>query len=175
LSAQGIRYAVLGGVAVSLYGEPRMTADIDVNVILDKAEITTFLSRIKKYSFYPALENTETIARETGVIPLEFRRGKTRGMVDVIIAENILEYKAIRRGKIKRIGSMRVRFVSPEDLILHKITSSRPRDLEDLKGILARQKGKLNIGYIKSWLKKIDRVDGKRRLRGLFENLLRDR
>ena len=145
LSSQKIRYIILGGIAVLIYGEPRLTADIDVNIIFDKAKLNEFLVKAKKFGFCPLFPNTGKIVEKTGVIPMKFTKGKITGKVDIIIAENALEYAAIKRGRIKKIGSIKARLVSPEDLIIHKITSSRPRDLEDLKGILVRQKGRLDI------------------------------
>ena len=173
LSERKIKYIILGGVAVSIYGEPRLTADIDVNIIFDKKKIREFLERAQKYNFYPAFPDTENIAKETGVIPVNFIKGKTTGKFDIIIAENMLEYTAIERGRIKKIGPIRVRLISPEDLIIHKIASSRPRDIEDVNGILIRQKGRLDINYIQRWLKKIDKANKKSQTYKAFKGLLK--
>lgn len=104
---------------------------------------------------------------------MNFIKGKITGDFDVIIAENVLEYTAIERGRIKKIGSIKVRLVSPEDLIIHKIASFRPRDIEDINGILIRQKGRLDINYIRRWLKKIDKVNKKSQTLKLFKSLLK--
>lgn len=173
LSEQKIKYIILGGIAVSIYGEPRLTADIDVNIIFDKRKISEFFKGAKKHGFYPAFPDTENIAKETGVIPVNFIKGKTIGKFDIIIAENMLEYTAIERGRIKKIGPIRVRLISPEDLIIHKIASSRPRDIEDVNGILIRQKGRLDINYIQRWLKKIDKANKKSRTYKKFNRLLK--
>lgn len=174
LSTQKIKYIILGGIAVAIYGEPRLTADIDINIIFDKRKINEFLNKAKRFNFYPAFSKIKKIVRKTGVIPMKFKKGKVTGKVDIIVAENILEYTAIKRGRIKRIDSIRARFVSPEDLIIHKITSSRPRDMEDLRGILFRQRGKLDFKYIRYWLRKIDKVDKKTQLCKLFNDLLKE-
>ncbi|MFH1664938.1 MAG: nucleotidyltransferase [Candidatus Omnitrophota bacterium] len=173
LSSQKIKYVILGGIAVSIYGEPRFTADVDVNIILDKTGIDKFLELSKKSGFFPLFPNTKKIAKESGVIPMKHMKGKVEGRCDVIIAENALEYAAIKRGRLRKIGSVMARLVTPEDLIIHKITSFRPRDAEDLKGILIRQKGKLDIGYISEWLTKIDKAAKKSRsLSKLFDRLV---
>lgn len=174
LSSQKIKYVVIGGIAVSVYGEPRFTADIDVNIILDKGEIGAFLTKAARYGFYPVFPNVEKLALETGVIPMSFKKGKVLGKFDIILAENILEYSAIRRGKIKKIDSVGVRLISPEDLIIHKITSSRPRDFEDLKGILVRQAGKLDVHYIEQWLNKIDSANKGSRILKQFKALMKE-
>lgn len=175
LSGQRIKYIILGGIAVSIYGEPRLTADIDVNIIFDKNKISEFLKHAKKYGFYPVFPDTENIAKETGVIPMNFIKGKTTGNCDIIIAENQLEYTGIKRGRLKKTGSIKVRLISPEDLIIHKIASSRARDAEDINGILIRQKGRLDIKYIQHWLKKIDKANKSSRTYKSFKDLLKNR
>jgi predicted nucleotidyltransferase len=174
LSSQEIKYVIIGGIAVSVYGEPRFTADIDVNIILDKGEIGAFLTKALRYGFFPAFPHVEKLAHETGVLPMRFKKGKVFGKFDMILAENILEFAAIRRGKIKKIDTVRVRLISPEDLIIHKITSSRPRDLEDLKGILIRQRGKMDVHYIQQWLKKIDSANKGSRILKQFKELMQE-
>jgi predicted nucleotidyltransferase len=174
LKGQKIDYVILGGFALSIYGEPRLTADIDVNIILDKSKIPEFLRNAQRYGFSAALANTEKIAQRYGVITLDFRKARAAGRIDIIVAENPLEYAAIKRGRIKKIGSVRARVVSPEDLVIHKIASSRPRDREDLKGIMLRQEGKLDLRYIRSWLERIDKASKQTHLCSSFKRLRRD-
>ena len=157
LSKEKIKYAAIGGFAVLVYGEPRMTVDLDINIILSRKMINEFLVKAKKYGILPLLPNTKKLARETGVIPLRFKKGKEDWRVDVILAENLLEYRAIERAKLMKVAGVKLSVISPEDLIIHKIASTRPRDHEDLRGILLRQKGKLDINYIRDMLKKIDK------------------
>ncbi len=44
------------------------------------------------------------------------------------------------------------RLISAEDLIIHKMVASRPRDLEDVERILVRQCLKVDLAYIRQWL-----------------------
>lgn len=168
-----IKYAVLGGLAVVLYGEPRLTADIDVNIAMEKNRLDSFLSVAKKFGFYPIPSNIKLFFKRTGVLPMKFARSDITGRCDIIIAENAIENMGIKRAKLKKIGSTKAKFVSAEDLVIHKITSDRPRDTEDLKGILMRQQGKLDIQYINLWLKNIARLNNKPELLRRFKTLLR--
>ncbi len=163
-------YAILGGLAVMLYGEPRLTMDIDVNISIEKDKIDSFLKAARRFGFYSIPSNIKLFIKNTGVIPLKFKKGKAAGRCDIIIAQNPLEFAALKRAKIKKIGSLKARFVSPEDLIIHKITSDRPRDIEDLKGILIRQRGKLDIKYILYWLRKIAEANHKPELIKSFKD-----
>jgi len=44
-----------------------------------------------------------------------------------------------------------VRFASLEDVIIHKLIAGRPRDMEDVKGMLIKNPG-ADLDYIRSWL-----------------------
>lgn len=39
-----------------------------------------------------------------------------------------------------------------EDLIIHKTITEREKDWIDIEGILIRQRGRLDQGYIRNWL-----------------------
>lgn len=172
MSDEKADYAILGGIAVSIYGEPRLTLDIDVSLTLDINKIDNFFKKAKKYGFSPIPLNIKKFIKATGIIPMKFSKNKVVGKCDFIIAQNALEYIGIKRALLKKIYSIKVKLISPEDLIIHKITSSRPRDIEDLQGILIRQRGKLDIRYINFWLKKIAKANRKPELLNLFKSLL---
>jgi hypothetical protein len=159
LKQQKIPYAVIGGIAVSLYGEPRYTADIDINVIINKGDVKNFILKCKRIGFALNSRNNDNVFDFYGVIPLVFKKNKQIGKVDIIIAENLLEYQAIKRAKNKKIDNSFIRFISPEDLIIHKIVSIRQKDQEDVKSIINRQIATLDVGYIEDCLRKIDRID----------------
>ncbi len=173
--AANIKYAIIGGVAVLLYGETRLTTDVDVSVSIGQGNIEAFLKLAKKYGFCPIPRNIRNFIKKTAVIPMIFHNGDDVGRCDIILAQNMLEYQALNRALIRKIGAVSAKVITAEDLIVHKITSSRPKDIEDLKGIIYRQKGKLDIKYIKFWLKKIDRVNKKSQLSKLFDKLVSKR
>ena len=173
-SATKTDYAVLGGLAVVFYGEPRMTFDIDVNIALAGGPISTFLKAAKKFGFYPIPGNIRAFVRKTGVLPMRFGKSIASGRCDIIIAQSPIEYVALKRAKLRKIGALKAKFVTAEDLVIHKITSDRPRDIEDLKGILARQRGKLDKKYILFWLKKIAEANRKPELVRLFKEMVKE-
>lgn len=172
LKAINVNYAIIGGIAVSVYGEPRATFDIDVSIIFNIGDIDFFLKSAKKYGFTPLPSNIDNFVKTTAVIPMEFSKDKMFGRCDFIIAQNSLEFSAIKRARFKKLFSMRVKLITPEDLVLHKITSSRARDLEDLQGLLIRQSGRLDMDYINYWLKKVAVANKQPKLLKIFEKLL---
>jgi hypothetical protein len=45
---------------------------------------------------------------------------------------------------------------SPEDLLIYKLISTRPRDHEDARGVVQRQADSLDDAYIIGWLKQFE-------------------
>ena len=164
-------YAILGGIAVSIYGEPRLTYDIDVNVMLGKEDIEGFLKKAKKHGFSPLPKNIRKFVKRTGVIPARFSKSGVTGLDDFIIAQNILEFQAIARARYTRVYSSRVKVIRAEDLLLHKLLSDRPRDREDAVGIIRRQGAALDARYINFWLKKVAKLGHRPALARLFRKL----
>jgi hypothetical protein len=62
-----------------------------------------------------------------------------------------------------------VRICSAEDLIIHKAVAGRPQDLTDIEGIIIRQGKKLDIDYIRLWLKEFSLVLEMDELKERFE------
>ncbi len=65
-----------------------------------------------------------------------------------------------------------IRFCTPEDLILHKIISERPKDLEDIRGVLAAQRGKLDLLYLEPRIRELADLLGRP---AILEEYLRHR
>jgi hypothetical protein len=144
LEAAGVPYMVIGGIANLRWGRPRLTQDLDVTVIVPEPDLAAFLDRLSgTYAVLPA--DALEFARRTRVIPARDSAGVR---VDVILATLPYEEAAVRRAVAFPVGGRPVRFCTAEDLILHKLVSSRPRDHEDVAGIIARQGARLDRGYL---------------------------
>lgn len=51
-----------------------------------------------------------------------------------------------------------IRVCSAEDLIIHKAVAGRPQDLSDLQSVIYRNAEKLDLTYIRSWLKEFSLI-----------------
>jgi len=47
----------------------------------------------------------------------------------------------------------RVRFCTAEDLVIHKAVAGRGIDLDDIQGVITRQRDRLDARYIRRWLR----------------------
>ena len=144
LSRLRVPYMIIGGLANLQWGAPRSTVDVDVSVWVEEKRIEAVVRELAAaLRALPA--DPLAFVRETRVLPLKTSAGVR---VDVTFAVLPVEEEAIRRAVERRIGGRPVRVCTAEDLVLHKIISDRPRDLEDIRGILRRMGGKLDRAYL---------------------------
>jgi len=136
LKKGGIPYMVIGGQAVLQYGEPRLTRDIDITLGVDVHELARVLQVLGGTGLRPVGSDPEEFVQKTNVLPLQ--DGESGIRVDLIFSFLPYERGAIKRSKVFRIGGYDVQYAAVEDVIIHKIIAGRPRDLEDVKGIIVR-------------------------------------
>jgi hypothetical protein len=150
LDSRKIPYMIIGGQAVLLYGEPRLTKDIDITLGVDTDRTDDILACAGRLGFKILVENPVEFIQSTMVLPAQ--EPVTGIRVDFIFSYSPFEQQAIARARQINLAGTILRFATAEDLIIHKIISSRPRDLEDVKGILLKNPG-LDKDYIMRWLK----------------------
>lgn len=149
LSAEAIPYMIIGGQAVLLYGEPRLTKDVDVTLGADLDQLPEMLRLVEQMRF-DVLVDPETFTRQTMVLPCQDPETGVR--VDFIFSFSAFEQEALRRVNCVVIGNTEVCFAAVEDLIVYKMVAGRPRDLEDVKSVLNRNPT-IDVSYVQYWLR----------------------
>jgi hypothetical protein len=151
LNSGGYTYIVIGGIAASTIGEPRITADVDVDIVLNKEDVPHFLNKATKAGFRVSVSKCLKSAERLGVFQISF--GDYH--IDFIIASTDLEAQACKRRKAIQLHGVKAFFPSPEDLILLKIIPGRDKDLLDAKSVVLRHKGKLDTRYLRTWARRL--------------------
>ncbi len=152
LDDHAILYMIIGGQAVLLYGEPRLTRDVDVTIGLTPEDLDRVLSVVDRVDLKLLVQEVEDFVHRTWVLPTLDEETGLR--VDFIFSWTPYEREALRRAREIIVDGYPVKFASPEDVIIHKVLASRPRDLEDVRSILRKQRPDLN--YIRAWLRQFD-------------------
>jgi hypothetical protein len=153
LDGRSLPYMIIGGQAVLLHGEPRLTRDIDVTLGVDVNRLDDLLKAAREMALKPLPEDVPLFVRNTMVLPAVDE--KTGIRVDFIFSFTPYEQEAIGRAGTVDIGEQGVSFATAEDVIIHKVFAGRPRDLEDVRSILFRNP-EIDTPYITGWLEQFD-------------------
>lgn len=155
-----IPYMISGSVASMLYGEPRLTNDIDVVVAIKTNNADKLKNAFPSEEFYVLPEETiiEEIRRkgQFNIIHIP-----TAIKMDCIILKDtefeLEEFK--RRKKIPFIENIEAFTATPESVIINKILSYKlghsEKHISDIIGILKISGNIVNKKYIQEWCREL--------------------
>ncbi len=151
LDAAGVRYVVVGGVAVVLRGHARLTVDLDLVVDLAEeaahATVDALLSLgllprlpVDPHEFADAAKRRDWIDNRNLQVFSFYDPGNPLREVDVF-AEHPLAFDELHAdASAVMLGGVRVPVASVAHLILMKRSAGRPQDLEDIAALMALPK-----------------------------------
>lgn len=148
-----VKYLLVGGLAVNLWGIPRTTADVDIMLDLSKENLDLFLSAMKSLEMSPKQpidmdklhleEYRKSLKEEKNMLVATFINPKNPIMVVDFFLENPIDFKkAFGRRKILKVEDFEIYLIDIEDLIKMKQKSKRLQDKADLE----------HLKRIKKWL-----------------------
>jgi hypothetical protein len=153
LNEAGIPSVVIGGVAVGTWGDPRVTRDVDLKVLLGRQDADRLLAVLAS-DYVSLLPDPHLALRKQAILFVEDRAGVR---LDLLLAETPYDIEAIRRGRDVEVApDITIRLCSPEDLIIYKMISTRPRDHEDARSVVRRQGDALDDRYVLHWLRQFE-------------------
>jgi len=167
LKGASIPYMVIGGQAVLVYGEPRLTRDIDITLGMGVDGLDRVKKIIKAIGLKSLVEKEKAFVERNMVLPTLDKKSGIR--VDFIFSFSPYERQAIGRARDIKLGRSLVRFASLEDVVIHKVIAGRARDFDDVKSILLKNP-KYDLVYIKKCLKEFDKSLGGKFLK-VFRNI----
>jgi predicted nucleotidyltransferase len=170
LDKKAIPYMIIGGQAVLLYGEPRLTRDIDVTLGVDVDSLPKIMKITEGLNLKPLPSKIQDFVKKTMVFPA--KDDSTGIRIDFIFSFTSYEKKAIKRAREISIKKTMVKFASPEDVIIHKIFAGRARDLDDVESILLKNPS-VDLPYIRKWLSEFDKSLSEKDLLKKFEETQR--
>jgi predicted nucleotidyltransferase len=156
LDGLGLRYALVGGLAVGAWGAPRATKDVDLYAELATAVRPRLRLELLQRNFDVPAMNEEL--ERFGVFRSLFR--PTSVFVDIFDAENPLGEAILNRRREVQVQGRICWTAAAEDLAVLKAFSDRPRDHEDLMKLIAVGGRKLDMPYIENWARELDRSIG---------------
>lgn len=145
LTEQGFQFCFIGGIAVQRWGEPRVTADLDLTLITGFGTEKPFVRYLLE-QFSSRIEDAEQFAMHSRVLMLEDGRGTA---IDVSLGALPYEERVVARSSLWGTPqSGAIRTCCAEDLMVLKAFADRPRDWEDIRTILIRQGKNINRSLV---------------------------
>lgn len=150
-------YAVMGGIAVRVYGIPRPTYDVDLTVAMPRPRLGEFYQAATQLGYTIPEPYLAGWVDQVAGMPVVKVRLYLEGHgvdVDLFLAESEFQRQLLARRRRAQIDHLTVWLVSPEDLILLKLLARRPRDIADVGDVIFTQ-GQLDEAYLRHWAKQL--------------------
>lgn len=149
LEARGWRACLIGGLAVQRWGEPRLTQDVDLTVLVDVGRERTFVDDVLA-SFSPRRDDARAFALTYRVMLVRAENGVA---LDVSMGATGFEVESIERSsEWSPDPGVSLRTCAAEELIVHKLIAARPRDIADVESVVTRQFGALDTARVRGWI-----------------------
>ncbi len=157
-----VPYAIVGSMASGVWGEPRMTLDIDV-VARFGNNVDRFCELFPDDQFYVSVPAAEEAVR----------RGSQFNVIDNLSSQKIdvmtiadspwSQSQLWRRRLVELIEGVEGYVAAPEDVVLGKLLYYRDgqseKHLRDIRGIFAASGEIIDREYLEQWVARLDVVD----------------
>lgn len=138
-------------MAVAIWGEPRVTRDVDFTLALLPDAAERVLAAVAG-SIKSAPENPVEFIKATGMLAFTHTEGIT---VDLLFGTIAFAFEAVERAVTIQVRGVPVQFCSPEDLVLQKVVSYRGKDLIDLEHIMKRRRKTLDRDHLEPRIRQL--------------------
>jgi hypothetical protein len=158
LDATGVPYMVVGSVASSFYGEPRMTRDLDIVIDPEPANLRRLVAALEAAAFYSDADAAhEALAQRTQFNVIDPSSG---WKVDLIIRlDRPFSIQEFARRREADLPFGAVCLATAEDTILAKLEWAKSglseRQLRDVAGIVDISGDQLDAAYIDRWAREL--------------------
>jgi len=127
LNSNNVEYMLVGGWAVSIYGNPRLTKDIDFLISSNENNIDRLKKALDEFGAPPI--DIEEFKKDKDSF---LRIGVSPMQIDIIKeATGIIMEECYKRKEILNIDNINVNIISVKDLIINKRAAGRDQDIAD--------------------------------------------
>ena len=132
---RGWRFCFIGGIALQRWGEPRLTADIDITILTGFGQEAPYIEKLCS-AFPGRLPDAADFARRSRTLLLQSETGIP---IDISLGALPFEERVIERATFYQfLTEANLNTCSAEDLIVLKAFADRPRDWSDIESVILR-------------------------------------
>jgi len=132
LNSRQVDYLLIGGYAVSYYGYPRATGDMDVWIGINPENANKIVQVLKEFGFDVPSLSPELFLQENKVI----RMGNPPLRLEILTTiSGVVFADCFQEKVITKIDGIEVNLISLKHLKLNKKASARFKDLNDLENL----------------------------------------
>jgi Nucleotidyltransferase of unknown function (DUF6036) len=133
--SHGVKYLVVGGLAVIYHAQPRFTEDMDLFIKADPENAKALYAALAQFG--APLQNFRP---EDFTDPkVFFRFGREPRGFDILVSIPGVDFDAAWQRRIETVidtaTGLKANFICADDLIASKLASGRPQDLADVDAI----------------------------------------
>ena len=135
LNSNGVRYLVIGGLAVVLHGYVRNTTDLDIAIADDEANADRILAALIEFGFDVPGLNRSLFTKPNSLVRMGFEPLK----VEILnYLKGVGFEDAYLRRKVVELDGLEISLISIKDLIANKRAVGRLLDLADAEELERR-------------------------------------
>lgn len=139
-----VKYLIIGGLAVNLYGVPRVTQDIDLIISTNKPNILKINAVLKSLGYVPRLPVNPVDMADSAKVNdwIENRNLKAFSfyhkkdnykVIDIVLVHPLDFDKSFESRTVKKVKDVEIYLASIDDLMKTKEFSGRAQDLSDIE------------------------------------------
>lgn len=156
LERMGIDYVIIGGVAVSSWGTPRTTRDLDVIIVLEAKNIDELSENLREMGFSVDINDfNESLQEKTHVTIFDEH---SEYHIDAKGVYNKFDALTVRNRAVVPYEGHTMHIASAEDTLAHKLLFGGYQDVKDAESILLRQ-SELDMNYLEELCKDMGVLD----------------
>ena len=149
LSRSGVPHVVVGSFARNFHAFPRSTKDADIVLAVDPPGLGRFEAELGK-DF--SLDPQTTFETNTGTFRHTLVHKGTEFKTELfLLSKDAFDQERFRRRQAFQFGGVPSFVLTAEDVVITKLRWARPKDVEDIRDVIAVKGSALDWNYIHHW------------------------
>ncbi len=131
-AAEGVRYLIIGGHAVSLHARPRTTKDLDIWLESERSNVARACNALRAFGIPPELVRALETAAPSDIVWF----GRVPARVDILQTVPALSFEDAWPNRVTLdLAGVPIAFIGRDDLVRNKRAVGRPQDRRDVAAL----------------------------------------